>query len=91
MSQRLVAFCFASGCSGAVKVDAVQSCVWETVIVSADQSDATDAFNFRQACEQLNSDGRNTANNAALILFSKIYKKLMTKALPYETPAAPKI
>lgn len=86
LAQRQIAFCYSSGCSGLVQINLVKACTWETVIVSTEKSDVTDAFNFRQVCEQLTPVDRNIANNAALSLYGKIYKNLMTKPLPYEAP-----
>lgn len=82
IAQREVAFCYATGCNGAISVDLIKACTWQTIIVSTEKSDNSDASNFRSQCGQLNEIDRNLARNNALGLFGKIYKTLMTKPLP---------
>jgi hypothetical protein len=89
LAQREIAFCFSGGCDGAVAIDMIKACTWQTVIVSTDKSDVTDAFNYRYQCELLKQPDRDTAKAAAATLFVTIYKRPMSKPLPYEGSPKP--
>lgn len=82
MSQRGVAFCLFSGCSGAVEVDLKAACIWQIVIVGTEKADSTDAANFRQACRRLDAADLSDAEAQARISYGRIFKRLLTKKLP---------
>ena len=76
-SQRNVAFCFSTGCDGAVRVNAALGCAWRVVIQASGSSkvDATDAMAFRNACGALDDLELATASEQAQALFKKIYRR----------------
>jgi hypothetical protein len=87
MSQRNVAFCLLSGCQGAVEVNFLKACTWAIVIAGADEADSTDRRNFVQSCRRVSPAEMTTAETDARQSFARIYKRLMTKPLPYLPPA----
>jgi hypothetical protein len=82
MSQRGVAFCLLSGCSGAVEIDLKAACVWQIVILGTEKSDSSDTANFRQACRRLDAADLSDAEAQARISYGRIFKRLLTIKLP---------
>lgn len=83
MSQRTVSFCLRSGCSGSVQIDFKAACSWETVISGSAMGDASDASNFREACRRTGAIDRGDAETQGRTLYGRIYKKVISRKLPY--------
>lgn len=65
MAQRQISFCLMSGCSGAVTVDNVSACAWQTVISANKRRDVTDEHNRRSICSKLTDEQRVTSLSIA--------------------------
>lgn len=77
-SQRNVAFCLSSGCGGALKVDKIEGCAWQIVILASGNPgvDATSNMNFRVFCGSEYGFGDiSPARSVAGELFSRIYRR----------------
>lgn len=83
-AQRNVAFCFSTGCDGAVVVKKPLGCAWRIVILAsgAMEADASDDGNHAADCGARHLDDRGfaTAVRQARTLFLEIYGEPLPKA-----------
>jgi len=83
-AQRNVAFCFSTGCDGAVVVKKPLGCAWRIVILASGsaEADASDEGNFASDCgtRRLDDRGFATAVRQARALFLEIYGEPLPKA-----------
>lgn len=76
-AQRNLAFCLATGCSGAVVPNRVTGCAWRFVIIAAvhGEADASDIGNIVHDCGRLSPDERAAAREQAGRLFQAVFKR----------------
>jgi hypothetical protein len=74
--QRNVAYCLASGCEGAVKVNQFGACAWRMIILASkhDDADDSDVSNLKLDCEKLDDVGMAAAHARSQDIFSRISK-----------------
>lgn len=74
-AQRNVAFCLSDGCDGAVIIDDVAACSWQTVLASADPllTTSIDAANLDNFCSSLTPTERILSEQKTQALITAIY------------------
>lgn len=78
-AQRNVAFCFSTGCDGAIGVDVERGCAWRMVIAASDSPEvgSGDMANLENDCGRLGRKGQANASAQAKRLYRQIYGRQM--------------